>query len=73
MDYLDSNKNIFEHFEACKIFKCRDDLCFFLDSNITKEIKENNTSREKILNEIVYAGDNSASVPNRYTNFFESM
>ena len=62
LDYLDSNKNIFELFEACKIFKCRDDLCCFLDSNITKVIKENNNSGEKILNEIVYAGDNSVSV-----------
>ena len=40
LDYLDSNKNIYEYFEACNIFRCRDDLCLFLESDIKKKIEK---------------------------------
>ena len=73
LDYLDANKNIYDHFNACKVFKCRDDLYLFLDSDISNHKDNNKTSGEKILKEIVYAGDRSASVSDRYINFFENL
>jgi len=73
LDYLDANINVYDHFGACQTLKCRDDLCFFLDSDILNKIENNKISGEKILKEIVYARDNSVSVPDRYINFFENL
>ncbi len=71
IDYLDCNRNIFEYFNSCHNLRCRDDLCFFLNS-----IKFNKTrpiSGKKLLQEIVYARDESSSVPTRYINFFQNL
>ena len=71
IDYLDCNRNIFEYFKSCHNLRCRDDLCFFLNS-----IKFNKTrpiSGKKLLQEIVYARDESSSVPTRYINFFQNL
>ena len=71
IDYLDSNRNVYEYFNACHTLKCRDELCFFLDSIIAG--KTNIVSGEKVLKEIVYARDHSISVPDRYINFFKNL
>ena len=71
IDYLDSNINAFEYFNACHNLRCRDDLCFFLDSLIAG--KTNKVSGEKLLKEIVYARDYSIPVPERYINFFKNL
>ena len=71
IDYLDSNRNVYEYFNACHTLRCRDELCFFLDSIIAG--KTNVVSGEKVLKEIVYARDHSISVPDRYINFFKNL
>ena len=73
LDYLDTNINIFDYYNACQILRCRDDLCFFLDSNISNDMEKNKASREKILEDIVYAKDTSISVPEKYVKFFEKL
>lgn len=73
LDYLDTNINVYDHFDACQVLKCRDDLCLFLESDILNKIKNSKISAEKILKEIVYARDLSVSVPDRYLNFFENL
>ena len=71
IDYLDCNRNLYDYFNACHTLKCRDDLCFFLDSIIAGKV--NRVPAEKLLNEIVYARDSSVSVPDRYINFFKNL
>jgi hypothetical protein len=71
IDYLDCNRNIFEYFNSCHNLRCRDDLCFFLNSvNFNKTVPISGT---KLLKEVVYARDESSSVPDRYINFFKKL
>ena len=71
IDYLDCNRNIYEYHDACHVLKCRDDLCFFLDSIIENKIK--NINGENLLKEMIYAGDYSTPVSERYINFFKNL
>ncbi len=72
VDYLDANINVFDYFKACHSLRCRDDLNIFLDSlSLGKTLLKNDD--ENLLKEIIYAGDYSTSVPQRYVNFFKSL
>ena len=72
VDYLDANINVFDYFKACHSLKCRDDLSIFLDSlSSGKTLLKND--HENLLKEIIYAGDYSTSVPDRYVNFFKNL
>lgn len=73
LDYLDTNLNVYDHFNACKVLKCRDDLSFFLNSDIPKKLINNKIAGDKLLEEIIYARNNSISVPDRYINFFKKL
>ena len=73
LDYLDSNINIYDHYDACQVLRCIDDLCFFLSSDIPNKIKNNKYSGENVLKQIVYSGRNSVSVPDEYINFFNNL
>ncbi len=71
IDYLDCNRNVFEYYNACHVLKCRDDLCFFLELVLKNKI--NFIDGGSLLNKIVYAGDCSKSVSEKYVNFFKNL
>ena len=72
VDYLDANINIFDYFKTCHTLKCRDDLSIFLECLMSgKKLLKNDG--ENLLKEVIYAGDYSISVPDRYVNFFKNL
>ena len=72
VDYLDANINVFDYFKACHSLRCRDDLSIFLDSlSAGKTLLKKDD--ENLVKEIIYAGDYSTSVSQRYVDFFKSL